>query len=230
MTARSEEGLMARFWRLSGGAALALILAACDARSGATASVDAPTVPTTDEKTAPVATLPVPPADAGIQSARRRPAQSQAESRLQAFYAIWGRVPPVTLDTPTGQAIFRDGEVSYFGGGRAMLVAYGDAATDTGRGAIALRYLTEGENGLQAGPGQLLVIEGDLGPRGQADWAIRRDLMSDPVMIIENNGPWADYSCVGANLVALTAAGPVLLQPGDRRVRPLPNPDNLPLC
>lgn len=221
---------MSKLQRVASVAVLALTLAACEAQSGATASVDAPVLPASVAETnAHVAAPPVPPADAGIQSARRRPAQSQAESRLQAFYAIWGRMPPVTLDTPTGQAIFRDGEVSYFGGGRAMLVAYGDAATDTGRGAIALRYLTEGENGLQAGPGQLLVIEGDLGPRGQVDWAIRRDLMSDPVMIIENNGPWGDYSCVGANLVALTAAGPVLLQPGDRRVRPLPNPDNLPL-
>ena len=222
---------MSKFWLVPAIAALVLTLAACEAQSGATASADAPAIPApVTEKAATVAASPVSPAEVGTQSARRRPSQSQAESRLQAFYAIWGRVPPVTLDTPTGQAIFRDGEVSYFGGGRAMLVAYGDAATDTGRGAIALRYLIEGENGLQAGPGQLLVIEGDLGPRGQADWAIRRDLMNDPVMIIENNGPWGDYGCVGANLVALTAAGPVLLQPGDRRVRPLPNPDNLPLC
>ena len=222
---------MSKFWLVPAIAALVLTLAACEAQPGATASADAPAIPApVTEKTAAVAASPVSPAEVGTQSARRRPSQSQAESRLQAFYAIWGRVPPVTLDTPTGQAIFRDGEVSYFGGGRAMLVAYGDAETDTGRGAIALRYLTEGENGLQPGPGQLLVIEGSLGPRGQADWAIRRDLMSDPVMIIENNGPWSEYSCVGANLVALTAVGPVLLQPGDRRVRPLPNPDNLPLC
>jgi len=161
----------------------------------------------------------------------RRPSQSQAESRLQAFYAVWGVVPPVTIDTPSGRKTFSDGEVAYFGGGRAMLVAYGDAERDAEHGAVALRYLVEGPDGLlEAGPGRLLVIEGGLGRIGRTEWAIRRDLMRDPVMIIEHNGPWGDYSCVGADLVALTDEGPVLLQPGDRRVRPLPNPDDLPLC
>jgi len=171
----------------------------------------------------------VPPAPQPVRA--RRPSQSQAESRLQAFFAVWGVVPPVTIDTPTGRKTFSDGEVAYFGRGRAMLVAYGDAERDTENGAVALRYLVEGPDGLlEAGPGQFVVIEGGLGRRGMSDWTIRRDLMKDPVMIIEDNGPWGDYSCVGANLVALTEGGPVLLQPGDRRVRPLPNPDDLPLC
>lgn len=164
------------------------------------------------------------------QDVPRRSSQSQAESLHQAFNAIWGRPAPVSLDTPSGRQSFSAGEVTYLGGGRAVLVAYGDAVSSGGKGGIALRYLTEGTNGLEVGPGQLLLIENGLGATGQTDWAIRRDLMSDPVMIIEDNGPWGDYSCVGANLVALTAAGPVLLRPGDRRVRPLPNPDNLPLC
>lgn len=210
----------------------ALALMACEAQSDPAIAPDASVA--AYEAAAPADTSAAPPSDTApavtAGQARRRPSQSQAESRLQAFYAIWGRPAPVGLDTPFGRQTFSAGEVSYLGSGRAMLVAYGDAVSPGGKGGIALRYLTEGTNGLEAGPGQLLLIESGLGSTGQTDWAIRRDIMSDPVMIIENNGPWGEYSCVGANLVALTATGPVLLQPGDRRVRPLPNPDNLPLC
>ena len=210
----------------------ALALMACEAQSDPAIAPDASVDPF--EAAAPADTSATPPSDPApaltAGQARRRPSQSQAESLHQAFNAIWGRPAPVGLDTPFGRQTFNAGEVSYLGSGRAVLVAYGDAVSSGGKGGIALRYLTEGTNGLEAGPGQLLLIESGLGSTGQTDWAIRRDIMNDPVMIIEDNGPWGEYSCVGANLVALTAAGPVLLQPGDRRVRPLPNPDNLPLC
>ena len=211
----------------------ALALMACEAQSNPADAPDA-SVPAYEAAAPADTSAAAPPSDtapAGTAAqARRRPSQSQAESLHQAFNAIWDRPAPVSLDTPFGRQTFSAGEVSYLGGGRAVLVAYGDAVSSGGKGGIALRYLTEGTNGLEVGPGQLLLIESGLGSSGQTDWAIRRDIMSDPVMIIENNGPWGEYSCVGANLVALTATGPVLLQPGDRRVRPLPNPDNLPLC
>lgn len=221
---------MLRLKLLSAVAALSLV--ACDAQSDAPRSIDAYAAAEQAKTVDAVSAVPedTPPAVRADQAPRRRASQSQAESTLQAFYAIWGRRAPVRVDTASGPQTISSGEVSYQGGGRAMLVAYGDAASTDGKGGIALRYLTEGQNGLEAGPGQLLWIESGLGSGGRSDWTIRRDLMSDPVMIIEDNGPWGEYSCVGANLVALTAAGPVLLQPGDRRVRPLPNPDNLPLC
>lgn len=215
-------------------AVAALSLVACDAQSDAPRSIDAyaaaeqtQAIDTTElSGTASVLPeeTPTVPAD---QAAPRRASQSQAESTFQAFNAVWGRPAPVRADTTSGPRTFNSGEVSYLGGGLAVLVAYGDAASTDDKGGVALRYLREGPNALEAGPGQLLWIENSLGGR---DWTVRRDLMSDPVMIIEDGGPWGEYSCVGANLVALTAAGPVLLQPGDRRVRPLPNPDNLPLC
>ena len=211
----------------------ALSLVACDAQSDAPRSIDA--YAAAEQASAPADAVSASPREASPviradQTTRRRASQSQAESTFQAFNAAWGRPAPVQADTASGPQTIRSGEVSYLGGGRAVLVAYGDAASSDGKGGIALRYLTEGPNGLEAGPGQLLWIENGLGSTGRADWTIRRDLMSDPVMIIEDNGPWGEYSCVGANLVVLTAAGPVLLQPGDRRVRALPNPDNLPLC
>ncbi|PZN99184.1 MAG: hypothetical protein DCF29_19285 [Alphaproteobacteria bacterium] len=212
-----------------------LSLVACDAQSDAPRSIDAyaaakqaDTVETGG--TASVLPEEMPTAAPANQAVRGRASQSQADSTFQAFNAIWGRPAPVRVDTASGSQTIRSGEVSYLGGGRAVLVAYGDAASTGGKGGIVLRSLIEGPEGLKTGPGQLLWIENSLGSSGRSDWTIRHDLMSDPVMIIEDNGPWGDYSCVGANLVALTAAGPVLLQPGDRRVRPLPNPDNLPLC
>ena len=219
---------MLRLKLLSAVAALSLV--ACDAQSDAPRSIDA--YAAAEQASAPADAVSISPERAPTavradQATRRRASQSQAESTFQAFNAVWGRPAPVQADTASGPQTIRSGEVSYLGGGRAVLVAYGDAASTGGKGGIALRYLSEGPNGLEAGPGQLLWIENSLGGR---DWTIRRDLMSDPVMIIEDGGPWGEYNCYGANLVALTAAGPVLLQPGDRRVRPLPNPDNLPLC
>ena len=222
---------MLRLKLLSAAAALSLV--ACDAQSDAPRSIDA--YAAAEQASAPADALSASPKEAlpvvrTDQAPPRRASQSQAESTFQAFNAVWGRPAPVRADTASGARTFSSGEVSYLGGGRAVLVAYGDAASTDGKGGIALRYLTEGPNGFEAGPGQLLWIENSLGSSGRSDWTVRHDLMSDPVMIVEDNGPWGEYSCVGANLVALTAAGPVLLQPGDRRVRPLPNPDNLPLC
>lgn len=227
---------MQRLKLLSAFAALSLV--ACDSQSDAPRSIDAYAAAEqaeavdTAETSGTASVLPeaTPTAVSADQAAPRRASQSQAESTFQAFNAIWGRPAPVRVDTASGPQTIRSGEVSYLGRGGIFLVAYGDAASSGGKGGIAVRSLIQGPNGLETGPGQLLWIESGLGSGGRSDWTIRHDLMSDPVMIIEDNGPWGEYSCVGANLVALTAGGPVLLQPGDRRVRPLPNPDNLPLC
>lgn len=148
-----------------------------------------------------------------------------AEAR--AFEAAWDAAAPVTASDPRlnddedarwpepiqGSYVFEGGELVPLSTDLFALVSSGHTQSGRGKGAVAIHYLTQTEDGFRrVGSEPLFIAGGDAGQ--PPSFIVEQGLTPSPALVITTSIPANGGTCASSQLVELAPSQPVLRATG----------------